>query len=237
MNTAETILKYAECRSRFFLSELSEYLRDKETISDAGILWHIKRLIKDNKLSRIARGQYGVSAKKEFIPTLTDNVRTIFDIVHNEFPLIDICVYSGSDISAFQYHISSNKATYIEVTKDATEAVFHWLADQGLKAYHRPSEELMTEYVNLSDECVIVKPLVTESPLIKVKGVPMPTLEKTLVDINVDSDFFYLQDGETYYIMKQAQRLYNINQSKMLRYASRRGMRQNMIDLLNYKEP
>ena len=237
MNTAETILKYAECRSRFFLSELSEYLRDKETISDAGILWHIKRLIRDNKLSRIARGQYGVSAKKEFIPTLTDNVKKIFESVHNEFPLIDICVYSGVDISALQHHISSNKAAYIEVAKEATEAVFHWLADQGLKAYHRPSEELMTEYVNLSSDCVIVKPLVTESPLIKVKGVLMPSLEKTLVDINVDPDFFYLQDGETYYIMEQAQSLYNINESKMLRYASRRGMRQNMIDLLNYKEP
>lgn len=237
MSTAEIILNYAEGRSGFTLSELSEFVRDKEPISDSGILWHIKRLIKDNKLSRIARGQYGFSAKKDFLPTLTESQRSIYNCVHSEFPLIDLCVYGGADISSMQHHISSNNAVYIEVTKEATEAVFHRLLDQGIKAYHRPTESLMSEYVNLSEECVIVKPLVTESPLIKVEDVPMPTLEKMLVDINVDADFYYLQGGETFYIMEQARSAYQINEPKMLRYASRRGVRQKMIDLLNDKEP
>lgn len=235
MSTAEIILNYAEDHSGFTLSELSEFIRDREPISDSGVLWHIKRLIKDNKLSRIARGKYGFSAKRQFWPTLTEFQRSIYNCVHSEFPLIDMCVYGVADISAMQHHISSNNAVYIEVTKEATEAVFHRLLDQGIKAYHRPTENLMSEYVNLSEECVIVKPLVTESPLIKVEDVLMPTLEKMLVDINVDADFYYLQGGETFYIMEQARSVYQINEPKMLRYASRRGVRQKMIDLLNYK--
>lgn len=237
MSIAEIILNYAEGRSGFTLNELSEYVRNRETISDSGILWHIKRLIKDKKLSRIARGQYGYSAKKEYMPTLTARQRRLYDDIHRQFPLINICVYGGAEISAMQHHVSPNNAIYVEVDKDATETVFHWLADQGVKAYHRPSENLMTEYVNLSEECVIVKPLVTESPLVKVDGVAMPSLEKILVDINKDSDFYYLQGGESFYIMDYAKTVYQINEPRMLRYASRRGIRKEITELLNYKEP
>lgn len=135
-----------------------------------------------------------------------------------------------------QHHVSLNNAIYVEVTKEATESVFHWLMDKGIKAYHRPTEGLMTEYVNLSEECVIVKPLITESPIIQIDGVNTPTLEKLLVDINKDSDFYYLQGGETFYIMDYASSMYQINEPKMLRYASRRGIRKEMIDILNHQE-
>lgn len=175
--------------------------------------------------------------KREFIPTISDKLSVVYESVIKEFPLIDVCVYSGAAISSLQHHISLNNAIYIEVTKEATEAVFHWFNDNGVKAYHRPTEKLMTEYVNLAEECVIVKPLVTESPLLKVDGIRTAALEKLLVDINTDADFYYLQGGETFYIMEQCLSLYQINEPKMLRYASRRGVRQKMIDLLNYKEP
>lgn len=237
MSTAEIILNYTESRNRFTLTELSEYVRDRESISDAGILWHIKRLIKDNKLSRVARGIYEICTKKIFVPQISEKHKTLFDEIKSAFPLIDMCIYSGSTVSAMQHHVSLNNATYIEVTKEATEAVFHRLIDNGIKVYHRPSVELMSEYVDLSEECVIVKPLITESPLVKIDGVNTPALEKILVDINKDPDFYYLQGGETFYIMDYARSMYQINEPKMLRYASRRGIRKKMIDILNHQEP
>lgn len=237
MSTAEIILNYTESRSRFTLNELSEYIRNMESISDAGILWHIKRLVKDNKLSRVARGIYEICTKKVFMPQISEKQKNLFNEIKSAFPLIDVCVYSGAEISAMQHHVSLNKALYIEVTKETTEAVFHWLTDKGFKAYHRPTKELMSDYVNLSEECVIVKPLITESPLIKIDSVITPTLEKLLVDINKDPDFYYLQGGETFYIIDFAQSIYQINQSKMLRYASRRGIRNEMVDILNHQEP
>lgn len=237
MSTAEIILNYAQNRPGFTLSELSEYVRNREPISDSGILWHIKRLIRDNKLSRISRGLYGNCIKKNYLPTLSNRHKELHCKIQRQFPLIDICIYGGSEITSMQHHISPNNAIYIEVDKDATEAVFHWLINIGVKAYHRPTEELMSQYVDLSEECVIVKPLVTESPLVKVEGVLMPTLEKLLVDTNKDADFYYLQGGETFYIMDFAKTIYQINEPRMLRYASRRGIRKEMTDILNYKEP
>ena len=94
----------------------------------------------------------------------------------------------------------------------------------------------MSDYVDLGEKSVIVKALTTESPVKMIDGIRMPTLEKILVDINADSDFYYLQGDESFYIMQNAQSLYSINAPKMLRYASRRGIRATMKTILNYTD-
>ncbi len=233
MNTADMILDFAGRRSTFTLCELSDYVRDREKISDSGILWHIKKLIKQNKLSRLSRGLYGKLMKREFTPTLKEDLKLLYDDIASEFPLIDIVVYSGHDITHLQHHISTNNALYVEVTKEASEAVFHYLIDRKIKAYHKPDKDFMYDYVDLSERCVIVKPLITESPIRKIDGVGMPRLEKLLVDINIDQDFYYLQGIESSYIMDNASSLYQLNIPKMLRYASRRGIKEKMQSSLN----
>jgi 3-deoxy-D-manno-octulosonic acid (KDO) 8-phosphate synthase len=50
----------------------------------------------------------------------------------------------------------------------------------------------------------------------------VPTLEKILVDIIADDALFSAQQGELEFIFKSAFDKYNINKSKMKRYASRR---------------
>lgn len=232
MNIAEIILDYAGSHSNFTLSELADHVRGQETISDSGILWHIRKLISQNKLSRLSRGLYGNLAKREFTPTHTEGLRKLYVDLSSEFRLIDVAVYSGQDISALQHHLSANNALYAEVTKDATEAVFHRLADKGIKTFHRPAGDFMNDYVDLSEPCVIVKPLVTESPLMKINGIRMPTLEKLMVDINADPDFYYIQGIEAAYILDNAQALYHLNIPKMLRYASRRGIREKIQSYL-----
>lgn len=228
MSTTEMILDFAVSRNNFTLCELAEYVRSKNAISVSGILWHLNKLIKENKLSRLSRGIYGTFVKREFTPIISDELKQLYEDISSEFPLIDIAVYSGHDITDLQHHISPNNALYVEVTKDASEAVFHYLIDKKIKAYHKPKSEFMCDYVDLSERCVIVKPLVTESPLMKIDGIFMPTLEKLLVDINADPDFYYVQGMEASYIIDNARSLYQLNTPKMLRYASRRGIREKM---------
>lgn len=232
MSIEDMILTLAGSRNTFTLCELADYVRTREEISDSGILWHIKKLIKQNKLSRLSRGLYGKFLKVEFVPTLTDELKQLYEDIASEFPFIDIVIYSGQDITSLQHHISANNAIYVEVTKEASEIVFHYLIDKKIKAYHKPDSDFMSDYVDLTDQCVIVKPLVTESPIRKIGGVCMPTLEKLLVDINVDADFYYIQGVEASYIMDNARSLYQVNTPKLLRYASRRGVRGKMQSYL-----
>lgn len=236
MSTADLILDFANSRSSFTLCELAGYVHDRENISNSGLLWHIRKLIKQNQLSRLSRGLYGKQAKSDFVPSLTEDLRNLYADLTRAFPLIYIVVYSGNDINSLQHHLSANNAIYVEVPKGATEAVFHYLADKKIRAYHRPTEDFMSDYVDLAEKSVIVKALTTEAPIKAVDGVMMPTLEKILVDINADPDFYYLQGNEAFNIMQNALSLYSINTPKMLRYASRRGIREIMLTILNYKD-
>lgn len=232
MSISDMILDFADSRSAFTLGELSASIRSREDISDPGILWHIRKLISQNKLSRLSRGLYGRFVKKEFTPTLTADLKKLYDDIASEFPLIDIVVYSGQDVTALQHHVSANNALYVEVTKEASVAVFHYLIDKKIRAFHKPDRDFMCDYVDLSERCVIVKPLVTESPVRKIDGVCMPTMEKLLVDINGDADFYYIQGLEASYIFDNARSLYLLNSPKMLRYASRRGIKDIMQSYL-----
>ena len=236
MSTTDLILNFVSNRNSFTLCELADYVRDRVNISDPGLLWHIKKLIKQNHISRLSRGLYGRFTKTDFVPLLTDELRDLYTDVAGAFPLIDVLVYSGNDITSLQHHLSANNTLYLEVPKDATEAVFHYLIDRKIKAYHKPSADFMSDYVDLSEKSVIVKALTTESPMKLTDGIRMPTLEKILVDINADQDFYYLQGDESFYIMQNALSLYSINVPKMLRYASRRGMRETMKTILNYND-
>ncbi len=60
----------------------------------------------------------------------------------------------------------------------------------------------------------------------------MPTLEKLLVDILRDTDFFYLQGSESDHIFENAFNLYTINRNRLFRYADRRKVQERIIVIL-----
>ena len=95
MSTADLILNFASNRNSFTLCELADYVRGRENISNSGLLWHIKKLIKQKHLSRLSRGLYGKYNKNSFMPLLTEELRDLYTDVSDAFPLIDVLVYSG----------------------------------------------------------------------------------------------------------------------------------------------
>ena len=78
-----------------------------------------------------------------------------------------------------------------------------------------------------------MKNLVSEAPLQEVSGIPMPTLEKLMVDILRDSDFFYLQGSESEHIIENAFRMYSVNRSRLFRYSNRRKVKDELLSILN----
>ena len=102
--------------------------------------------------------------------------------------------------------------------------------DAGEKVYLKPSREVMQNYIDISQPGVIIKPLISGSPVTIESGIPMPTLEKIIVDTLCDEDFSYLQGGEWEYIVENSFSLFTINSSRLFRYAGRRGKLQEIKD-------
>ena len=122
---------------------------------------------------------------------------------------------------------------YVEVEKDASEFVFDYLKADGVKAFYKPDQDMVYRYINLDERNVFVKNLVSEAPLQKIEGILVSTLEKILVDIYCDQDFSYLQGSEYERIAENAMTIFNINKTKLLRYAKRRGVKEELEKIYN----
>ena len=194
---------------------------------------YLSSLAKDNELVRVAQGEYALPDKQSFRYVPSEEVKKIYDSLKSELPFTDFCIYDGSILSPIQHHLSINKAIYVETNRDAVESVFARLKESHEDVYRQPDSAFMYDYVDLRNQCIIVKTLVTEAPLMTVDGVRVPTLEKMLVDTQKDADFDYVRGAESQYMYQMAFDLYNINTQRLLRYARRRSISQEIQELLN----
>ena len=79
----------------------------------------------------------------------------------------------------------------------------------------------------------MIKKLVSQSPLHKVSGNRTPKLEKLLVDLVADSDFYYSYQGnERTTLFRNAFLQYQVSLKTLYRYAQRRKCRQELADYL-----
>jgi predicted transcriptional regulator of viral defense system len=185
----------------------------------------LSRLASGGQLSRVGYGKYTLAKAKEAFPIyVAQPVKDIYNELQSALPFTDFCVYSGTLLEPLQHHISINHVIYVETNRDAVDAVFSRLKKEHEPVYRQPDAKFMNDYVDMTAECIIVKPLVTESPITKVNTVPSPTLEKLLVDILKDSDFDYLHGAEYDYMLENAISQYSISISRLTRYARRRGI-------------
>jgi len=194
---------------------------------------YLSSLAKDKKLVRVGQGEYALPQKQVFTYSPSEKVKSIYDELKSELPFTDFCVYDGSIISSIQHHLSINNAIYVETNRDAVDSVFLRLREQQKDVFKQPDATFVADYIDLREPCIIVKPLVTESPLMEVEGVRVPTLEKLLVDTQKDADFDYLQGAESLYLFQMAFELYTINTQRLMRYAKRRGIGQEINELIN----
>ena len=80
---------------------------------------------------------------------------------------------------------------------------------------------------------ILVKPLITESPVFENDGVLIPNLEKRLVDYDADKEYATLTDQDIQREFQRAFELYPINTSRLLRYAGRKGKKEEIRSRLD----
>lgn len=225
MNVSNIIVDFANANKEFKTNDLSEYLSGKIELSKKMLSWHLRKLLDEKKIFRISKGVYTTTPKIIFRPVPNAHSIRLYKKLKAVYPLLDFCVYNGEILSDLQHHLSYNNNIYIETERDATETIFHFVQDMHERSFLSPKEDIMSDYIRLDKRSLIVKPLVSESPIQEVNGINVPRIEKLLVDIQCDRDFFYLQGQESLYMMQNAFTNYNVNIGMLLRYASRRNIK------------
>ena len=234
MTASDIILQFATSEGGSFRkNELMSHM-EGGPFSFAYIDLALNRMVKAGKLLREGRGLYRVKDdRREFLPSLSSLSIEIASIFKSELPFTKYCLYEGEWINPFMHHLAGNLLHYLEVERDAMDSVFDRLSAKGYTVFLRPDREFMYRYVDIHNpKAIILKPLVSESPLVQISEIPCPTLEKLLVDMSKDPDFGYLQGAEYLRILANVKRAYKINEQRLLRYASRRSAREEMLNAL-----
>lgn len=232
--TRVAIMTYAANRESFRFADLLSYLNGIISISKVTLSWYLREMVKDNILFKLGRGIYTSRRHQatSYTPRLRAKAIKIGKLIADTFPYTKISIFDGQVLADFQHHISPNNLIYIEVEREAMESVFHWLKSGGFIAYLNPSKDFVYNNIDISKEAFIVNPLISESPLTEMRGIPTPRIEKILVDILCDDDMDYLHGAEWHYILTHVINTYSVNRSKLLRYASRRNAKNRVMEAL-----
>ncbi len=114
------------------------------------------------------------------------------------------------------------------------ESIFLALKDKYNNVFLNPNADILEKYVFNSNNPIIVKPLISEAPMQKVRNINTTTIEKILVDLFSDENLFQFYQGrEKKTIFKEAYAKFTINNSKLLRYASRRGKKEEIEKMIS----
>lgn len=207
--------------------------KDFPSWSDNTINMYLSRLKKEGIISAPSRGIYEMDSNIPFQPSISNDLNSVFNKVKRQFPYITFCVWDTVWLNDFMRHQPFKHYVIIEVEKDASESVFTFLTETTKNVFFNPNEEIFDRYIHNQDEVLIVKNMVTESPLAEKDKIIIPALEKLLVDMLIDTTLFSAQQNEKEFIMRSVMRKYTLNELKMRRYAVRRNREEEIDDLIN----
>ena len=151
----------------------------------------------------------------EYRCAITKKMKAVSDLLFDAFVGMDNCI---SD---------TGRNLIVEVPKNKCDEV-----RSALKQEYQDVALIKNAYPMIDDlhDFILVKPMITESPVIYTEGVSVPELEKLLVDQDSDKEYSSLDDT---FIQKEFQRafeLYPVNTSRLLRYAGRKGKKEEILN-------
>lgn len=207
--------------------------KDFPSWSDNTINMYLSKLKKEGIINAPSRGIYEMDSNIPFHPNVSNSLKRVFNKVKREFPYITFCVWDTVWLNDFMRHQPFKHYIVMEVEKDASESVFTFLTEMNRNVFINPDEEIYDRYIHNQDEVLIVKNMVSESPLIEKDKIIIPALEKLLVDMLIDTSLFSAQQNEKEFILRSVMEKYTLNELKMRRYAVRRNREREIDELLN----
>ena len=229
VGVSNNIMNYANGLQQFAIDDMP--IEVTAGIARNTLSWHLSNLCRRGKLKRIGRGIYTAHISNTFQVKANAKARSLFKVLSKQFPLADFCVYGGGVITPLLHDLTPNNSIYIETNREVTESVFNVLLPKYKgRIFLSPTKKIATTYIDFSRENIIVKPLITESPLMLDGKVPVPTIEKLLVDTRVDADFYFLHGYENLEMLRTAITHYDVNQTRLLRYADRRNEKESILN-------
>lgn len=200
----------------------------------------LRQMVAAGILERIGYGQFRLcpDVKPPYIPAVSPEMKTLFSGIQERYPYAKFCIWQARSISSFMQHVPSIDVLILETDRSAAEAVYEDVREMAgdRTVLLRPTEKEYRLYAS-GTPSLLVKDLISEAPVIRVGGVTTASLEKILVDITIAPEFEFARGSELYTVYENADQLYRIDKKTMLRYATRRGKKDEIEKLIESTMP
>lgn len=238
--TEDRLIKEFKNRGAFSREELFDFFRHLEpNLKEGTFGWRIYDLKKKNIIKSIQRGYYAISYKPTYKPEISLELLKLAKAIYERFEDVKFCIWETEWINEFTQHQSGKKIIIIEIEKDFVESLYYELKDSfRFQFYLNPDEKAIDFYISESENPVVIKKLITRSPISKrtEKRVKfyIPFLEKILVDLYTENKLFYFfQGAELIHIYENVLKKYTLDFTKLSSYAKRREKDQDIHQFMN----
>ena len=223
----ESFKKKFENFDSITVKKIFDFYQSKDNlIKKSTVNWRIYKLVEKGIIQRVGRGKYRLGEQKEFHPDINQSIKSLYTILKNEYPYLDISIWTTEWISQWMLHIPGMNKIIIEVEKGTEDSVFYFLSDIRKNVFLNPSRDILDKYGQENKNQIIVKNLVTDAPLQKINSLRIPALEKIIVDLILDNEILSEYQGrDLESIIENAYQFHSIQEDKLFRYAKRRGKR------------
>lgn len=170
----------------------------------------IRVLEKQGMIYQSGRGRYSLGIKPIYKAKIFPKMLELNAVLVPEFEGATLC------ISSFD-----GRNILVETDRSETDRMTVFLRGK-MPGVYGLKEALRNR--GFLKNATIVKPLVSDAPLIETSGLNVPSIEKRLVDLVADRNIFRLDDNSLHIEFQRAFEVYPINRNRIIRYAGRRNV-------------
>ena len=226
----------------FVPDKIIDYIRKQETISIDDIMrnFNVSRLTAKNYLSRVAkmdiikrvgRGLYQRGKGATAVVELAPEVSQLAQYIQECFPMASFVVWSLDMLSDYAHYLIGRNLIFFETDRLLSASIRDALIKKGYRAVLNPEKKDFLEYAYYNEKLIFVIERKEEYGLDRSGNFLVPTPERLWLDLYyfVTRKEFSFSPNELGIIFANMLDKEGVNFNRLLRYASRRKIRDEVI--------
>ena len=235
----ENSISLLKNKEPFDRQELFRVLEEQyKGLSQASYKLKMQRMLESGQIARAGRNMYCIPDNQ--VPTYyyeySEFATQVQKMIYEAHPFLEYRIFELVQMNEFLNHQIAHNAAFVFVEANLGDFVFETLKEKfpgkillnpSVKEYH----------LYWQDDFIIIGRLLTESPKGK-KELWHTCLEKMLVDMAADKVIkTTFSEAEYAGVLEQAFQKYIIDESQMFRYAKRRHIKDDILDIIRNQTP
>jgi DNA-binding Lrp family transcriptional regulator len=230
VSASQKVVEYVSKRETISIEEMMQDLNVSRTTAKN----YLSRLVKMGVVKRIGRGLYKRGGGSTAIVKPSPELSQIANYLRQRFPMAQFVIWSINMLAEYAHYAVSRDLIVIETDKILSPSIRDALIEQGYHAILNPEKKDFQDYAYYPNKILYLLERSEKYGLIEIENLLIPTPERIWIDIyylttRKKLSFSPAELGRIFANMLGRE---GINFHRLLRYAQRRNIRDEIIILL-----